>query len=82
MTANITTTNTAHTNAPKVLTTNSVTELESYDSCKMWLEGYNSISTKRAYKTHLLLFCRYHNVNPDSNLNLHILVTPIIISIF
>jgi integrase len=32
----------------------------------MWLEGYNSPSTKKAYKIYLSLFCRYHNINPDS----------------
>jgi hypothetical protein len=30
------------------------------------LEGYNSLSTKKAYKLHLSLFCRYHNIDPDS----------------
>jgi hypothetical protein len=41
-------------------------ELESYNSCKIWLEGYNSQATKNTYKIHLSLFCKYHNINPDS----------------
>jgi hypothetical protein len=41
-------------------------ELESYNSCKIWLEGYNSQATKKVYKIHLSLFCKYHNIDPDS----------------
>ena len=44
--------------------------IESYKSCQVWLEGYNSPSTKKSYKVHLLLFCRYHNTNPDSLIGL------------
>ena len=66
MTSATTTTATTDTNAHKDLITNSVTEFENYDSCKMWLEGYNSPATEDAYKNRLTLFCRYHNVNPDS----------------
>ena len=44
--------------------------IESYKSCQVWLEGYNSPSTKKSYKVHLLLFCRYHNTNPDSLIEL------------
>jgi integrase len=40
--------------------------VENYKSCQMWLEGYNSPSTKRIYKIHLSLFCKYHNTDPDS----------------
>jgi integrase len=40
--------------------------IEDYKSCQIWLEGYNSPSTKKAYKIYLSLFCRYHNINPDS----------------
>jgi hypothetical protein len=40
-------------------------ELESYNSCKIWLEGYNSQDTKK-YKIHLSLYCKYHNIDPDS----------------
>ena len=40
--------------------------IENYKSCQIWLEGYNSLSTKKAYKLHLSLFCRYHNTDPDS----------------
>ena len=45
-------------------------ELESYNSCKIWLEGYNSPATKNAYKVHLSLFCKYHNIDPDSLIQL------------
>jgi hypothetical protein len=37
------------------------------------LEGYNSLSTKKAYKLHLSLFCRYHNIDPDSLVQLKLL---------
>jgi integrase len=40
--------------------------IENYKSCQIWLEGYNSQSTKKAYRIHLSLFCRYHNTDPDS----------------
>lgn len=45
-------------------------ELESYDSCKLWLEEYSSTATKEIYKYHLLFFCKYHNVTPDTLLQL------------
>jgi integrase len=38
---------------------------ENYKSCQIWLEGYNSPHTKKAYKIHLSLFCKYHNTDPD-----------------
>jgi hypothetical protein len=41
-------------------------ELDSYNSCKIWLEGYNSQATKKLYRIHLSLFCKYHNIDPDS----------------
>jgi integrase len=44
--------------------------MEIYKSCQIWLEGYNSPSTKKAYKIHLLLFCEYHNTDPDSLIQL------------
>jgi integrase len=45
-------------------------ELGNYNSCKIWLEGYNSQATKNTYKIHLSLFCKYHNINPDSLIQL------------
>ena len=45
-------------------------DLESYNSCKIWLEGYNSPATKNVYKIHLSLFCKYHNIDPDSLIQL------------
>jgi integrase len=44
--------------------------LEDYKSCQIWLEGYNSPSTKMNYKVHLSLFCKYHNTDPDSLIQL------------
>src|SRR2546423_12541877 len=41
-------------------------DLESYNSCKIWLEGYNSPATKNVYKIHLSLFCKYHRIDPES----------------
>ncbi len=43
-------------------------KIENYKSCQIWLEAYNSPSTKKAYKIHLSLFCRYHNIDPDSSI--------------
>jgi integrase len=44
--------------------------IEDYKSCQIWLEGYNSPSTKMNYKIHLSLFCKYHNTDPDSLIQL------------
>jgi hypothetical protein len=40
--------------------------IANYKSCQIWLEGYNSPYTKKAYKTHLSLFCKYYNTDSDS----------------
>jgi integrase len=45
-------------------------DLESYNSCKIWLEGYNSPATKNAYKVHLSLLCKYHKIDPDTLIQL------------
>ena len=42
-----------------------ILHLQEYDSCMLWLESLKSKSTLEAYATHLLLFCRFLNVNPD-----------------
>jgi integrase len=39
--------------------------LREYDACSFWLEGLKSKSTLNAYTTHLSLFCRSHNTDPD-----------------
>jgi integrase len=44
--------------------------LEKYDSCSLWLEQYNSLSTKKCYKIHLSLFCKYHGTDPDALIQL------------
>jgi hypothetical protein len=44
--------------------------IENYKSCQIWLQGYNSLSTKMNYKIHLSLFCKYHNTDPDSLIQL------------
>ncbi|HYV52511.1 MAG TPA: site-specific integrase [Candidatus Eisenbacteria bacterium] len=36
------------------------------DACAIWLESFKSQSTKKSYKIHLLMFCKYHNTDPDS----------------
>jgi site-specific recombinase XerD len=36
-----------------------------YKSCKQWLDGKRSNSTKKAYACHMLLFCRFHHTDPD-----------------
>jgi hypothetical protein len=45
-------------------------KIENYKSCQIWLEGYNLPSTKKAYRIHLSLFCKYHNTDPDSLIQL------------
>jgi integrase len=50
----------------------STQKIEDYKSCQIWLEGYNSPSTKKAYKIHLSLFCKYHNTDPDSLVQLKV----------
>jgi hypothetical protein len=37
----------------------------------IWLEGYNSQSTKRVYNIDLPLFCKYYNTDPDSLVQLN-----------
>jgi integrase len=44
--------------------------LEDYKSCQLWLEGYNSPSTKMNYNIHLSIFCKHHNTDPDSVIRL------------
>jgi integrase len=41
-------------------------KIENHKSCQIWLEGYNSPSTRMNYKIHLSLFCKYYNTDPDS----------------
>jgi integrase len=40
--------------------------LDKMDACSLWLESFKSQSTKKSYKIHLLMFCKYHNTDPDS----------------
>jgi integrase len=42
-----------------------IDDLENYNSCIMWLEGFKSKSTKKAYAIHLSLFCKFCSLNPD-----------------
>jgi hypothetical protein len=44
--------------------------LEKYKACSLWLEQFNSQSTKKSYAIHLSLFCRYHGTNPDALIQL------------
>ena len=57
-------TTTATTIIPTTKINDAVTklDLESYNSCEIWLEGYNSAATKSVYKVHLSLFCKYHKI--------------------
>lgn len=43
---------------------------EKYDACSLWLEQFNSQSTKKSYAIHLSLFCRYHGSNPAALIQL------------
>ena len=44
---------------------NIITAVSQYESCKLWIDGFRSDSTKRAYSVHISLFCKFHNINPD-----------------
>ena len=44
---------------------NIATSLSLYESCKSWLDGMKTESTKKAYSVHVSLFCRFHHTNPD-----------------
>jgi hypothetical protein len=44
---------------------NGITSLSNYESCKLWIDGLRSKSTKMTYTIHLSLFCKFHHVNPD-----------------
>src|SRR5215831_15991864 len=48
------------------------TTLDNIDACSLWLESFKSQSTKKSYKIHLLMFCKYHNTDPDSLVRLKI----------
>lgn len=44
---------------------NVVDSVSQYESCKPWLDGLRSESTKRTYVVHSTIFCRFHHTNPD-----------------
>ncbi len=45
-------------------------KLENFNSCKTWLEGYNSPATKNTYKIHLSMFCKHHSIDADRLIHL------------
>lgn len=47
-----------------------INELQNYSSCSIWLEGFKSKSTKKAYSIHLSLFCRFCALTPDQLIKL------------
>ena len=46
-------------------------QLREYDACTFWLESLKTKSTLNAYATHLSLFCKYHNTDPDQLIKLN-----------
>ena len=48
------------------------TTLDNMDACVLWLESFKSQSTKKSYKIHLLMFCKYYNIDPDSLVRLKV----------
>ncbi len=46
-------------------------QLREYDACTFWLESLKTKSTLNAYTTHLSLFCKFHNTNPDELIKLN-----------
>src|SRR5215469_11519211 len=47
-------------------------QLREYDACTLWLESLKSKSTLNAYTTHLSLFCKFHNMDPDQLIDLNV----------
>ena len=45
-------------------------QLREYDACTFWLESLKTKSTLNAYTTHLSLFCKFHNTDPDQLIKL------------
>ncbi|MFY9794298.1 MAG: hypothetical protein WAJ93_01270, partial [Candidatus Nitrosopolaris sp.] len=46
-------------------------QLREYDTCTFWLETLKTKSTLNAYTTHLSLFCKFHNTDPDQLIKLN-----------
>src|SRR5215813_13658427 len=46
--------------------------LREYVACTLWLESLKSKSTLTAYTTHLSLFCKFHNTDPDQLIHLNV----------
>jgi integrase len=46
-------------------------QLREYDACTFWLESLKTKSTLNAYTTHLSLFCKFHNTDPDELIKLN-----------
>src|SRR5207253_11428511 len=46
-------------------------QLREYTACTFWLESLKSKSTVDAYTIHLLLFCKFHNTDPDQLVQLN-----------
>jgi hypothetical protein len=40
--------------------------LANSNSCVLWLEEFKSPFTRRNYRIHLSMFCKYHNMDPDA----------------
>jgi integrase len=40
-------------------------QFREHDACTFWLESLKTKSTLDAYTTHLSLFCKFHNTDPD-----------------
>jgi integrase len=51
---------------------NLLSPLREYDACIIWLESLKSKSTLTAYTTHLSVFCKFHNTDPDQLIQLNV----------
>lgn len=52
---------------------NIITAVSQYESCKLWIDGFRSDSTKRAYSvhvSHVSLFCKFHYTNLDESVKI------------
>src|SRR5215469_9726566 len=47
-------------------------QLREYNACTFWLQSLKTKSTLNAYTTHLSLFCKFHDTNPDQLINVNV----------
>lgn len=49
---------------------NIITAVSQYESYKLWIDGFRSDSTMRAYSVHVSLFYKFHYTNLDESVKI------------